>query len=122
MLTKDEKKLLEALKAHMDDEQKEALSSASEEDIKGFLKEARKEIEKEMEMEKPKSQLQMMRELSFGEFVQRYGGKGGIIQALVAYLFVKMTGSKKGCGCLIFIVLIILAAIGVLTYMEEYMQ
>lgn len=47
MLTKDEKELLEALKEHMDDEQREALSAASEEDIKGFLNEARKEIEKE---------------------------------------------------------------------------
>lgn len=48
MLTRDEKELLEALKEHMDDEQKEALSEMSEEDIKGFLKEARKEVAKEM--------------------------------------------------------------------------
>jgi hypothetical protein len=119
MLTKDEQKLLEALKAHMDDEQKEALSAASEEDIKGFLKETRRELEKEMA--KPKSQLQMMREMSFGEFMQEYGGNS-IIQAVIVYWFAKMTGSKKGCGCLIFIVLIILAAIGTIMYMQEGVQ
>ena len=48
MLTKNEKELLEALKEHMDDDQKEALGEMPEEELKGLLKEARKEIEKEM--------------------------------------------------------------------------
>lgn len=48
MLTREEREILDALREHMDDEQKEAVDEMSDEEKKEFVKEAKKEMAQHM--------------------------------------------------------------------------
>ena len=117
MLTKEEKKLLNALKEQMDDEQKEALSEASEEDIKELLKEAKNEME-EIDPNSFSGRMKMIRSMSGGEFVKATGGKEPISAAL-AWVLLRIFGTKKGCGCLIVIILTAIIAFAIAVVVSE---
>lgn len=116
MLTRGEKELLEALKAHMDDEQKEAVSEMTEEELKGLLKEAKKEMEKEMISQGVPPQgclgkLRYFRDCPWREIWSPQGrlhGNGtGLLEASVLKLLLKIGSTKVGCGLLIVIAIII---------------
>ena len=98
MLTRDEKELLEALKEHMDDEQKEAVDAMGEAELKGLLKEAMKEMETEMSNGNDEG---------FGEFMRNNCDGGSFLGPALIYLFRK----KPGCGCLV-----VLIAVGLIIY------
>lgn len=79
MLTSEEKEILDALREHMDDEQKEAFDEMSDEEKKEFVKEAKKEMAKQMggQGAEPKGCLGKIRDLRdcpWGE-VWRDGGR-----------------------------------------------
>jgi phosphoribosylformylglycinamidine (FGAM) synthase-like enzyme len=112
MLTREEKELLEALKGHMDDEQKEALSEMPEKDIKEFLKEAKKEVEKEMEKVDPhtlKGQFRFIRDAPVKAVLEEY--QGSPLGALFMRLLFKMASTKIGCGILIVATIVLLITI-----------
>ena len=116
MLTREEKEQLEVLKEHMDDEQKEAVSEMSEEELKGLLKEARKEMAKAGcgQGTAPIGCLGKVRDIRdcpWGEIWEdegRWHGKGdACIQMSLLKLLLKIGSTKVGCGFLIVIAIII---------------
>ncbi len=121
MLTRDEKELLEALKEHMDDEQKEALSEMSEEELKEFLREAKKEMEKEMrrqgvspEPEGCMGKIRDLRDCPWREVWHddgRYNKMGNPVYTLIIKLLLKMGSTKVGCLTLIVIAIALIIAI-----------
>lgn len=108
MLTSEEKEILDALKEHMDDEQKEALGEMSDEEKKEFVKMARKEIEKVKEDIDPDSitgRIKLIRQMSLWEFVRAASnGNGDLIGGVLFWLFIRMTATKKGCLTLLILV------------------
>lgn len=124
MLTKNEKELLEALKEHMDDEQKEALSEMSEEELKEFLKEAKKEIEKEMRGQgaPPEGCMAKIRDLrdcpwrelwtNDGRWAGSDGARSPIAMSLIK-LLLKIGSTKVGWGFMIVVAIVIAIAIAV---------
>jgi hypothetical protein len=113
MLTSEEKEILDTLKEHMDDEQKEALDEMSDAEKKELVKEAKKEIEKarkEYNPDSTKGRFKMIREMSYGAFLREYGGKS-FIGASVLWLVLRMTRTKAGCLTLLVIVAVIAIAI-----------
>lgn len=114
MLTRDEKELLDALKEHMDDEQKEALSEMSEADIKEFLKEARKEVAKEMSRQGSSpdgcmGRLRAIRDCPWKEVIFDDGeyNMGNPFAACIIKLFLKICSTKLGCGFLIVVIIVV---------------
>lgn len=122
MLTSDEKELLEALKAQADDEQKEALSQMPEADLKELLKEAKKEIEKEMrghgaspEEEGCMGKMRAIRDCPWGEVIRDDGkyNLGNPFHALILKILLKIGSTKVGCAFLIVVAIAIAIAIAV---------
>lgn len=121
MLTSEEKEMLNTIREQMDDEQRKAFDAMSDAEKKAVLEEVKNqwnnlpEDEKRAAMqgghaswENTKGQIRRLQDMPFGEFMMEYGGKG-ILSAPFIWLFLKMTRTKAGCGCLI--VLVILAVI-----------
>ena len=107
MLTKEEKKFLEAVRAQLDDDQKEDFDAMSDEEKKELLKQTNKIASN------PKTRIQIIREMPCWEFVKGYG-QDGPIGAALAWLIIRMTATKKGCLTLLIIigVLLLLGVIG----------
>jgi hypothetical protein len=107
MLTKEEKKFLEAIREQLDDDQKADFDAMSDEEKKELLKQTNKIASN------PKTRIQIIREMSCWEFVKGYGHDGPIGAALV-WLIIRMTATKKGCLTLLIIVgvLLIIGVIG----------
>lgn len=120
MLTRDEKELLEALKEHMDDEQKEALGEMPEEGIKELLKEAKKEMEKEMRRQGVSSEpegcmgtIRDLRDCPWREVWHddgRWNKRGNPVYTLILKLLLKIGSTKVGCGFLIVVAIVIVIA------------
>lgn len=97
ILTKEEKQFLEAIRAQMNDEEKETFDEMSDEEKKELLRQTNKIASS------PKSRIQIIREMSCWEFVKGYGHEGPM-EAALAWLIIRMTGTKKGCLTLLIIV------------------
>lgn len=107
MLTKEERKFLEAIREQLDDDQKRDFDEMSDEEKKELLKQTNKMASS------PKTRIQIIREMPCWEFVKGYG-QDGPLGAALAWLIIRMFGTKKGCGCLILLIIIgivIIAAI-----------
>ena len=122
MLTSDEKELLDVLKEHVDDEQKEALSEMSEEELKEFLRETKKEMEKEMrrqvvspEAEGCMGKMRAIRDCPWGEVIRDDGkyNLGNPFHALIIKILLKIGSTKVGCGFMIVVAIAIAIAIAV---------
>ena len=122
MLTSDEKELLDVLKEHVDDEQKEALSEMSEEELKEFLRETKKEMEKEMrrqgvspEAEGCMGKMRAIRDCPWGEVIRDDGkyNLGNPFHALIIKILLKIGSTKVGCGFMIVVAIVIAIAIAV---------
>ena len=87
----------------------------SDEEKKELVKEAKKEIEKARKEVNPDSirgRIQIIREMSCGEFV-RENAKDGPLGAALVWLIFRMTATKKGCLTLLIIVAVIAIAIAI---------
>lgn len=117
MLTREEKEILNALREHMDDEQREAFDEMSEAEKKEFVKEAKKEIDGLQQDFAPdtfkgriNAMRHEMRQMSCSEFVEEYG-ENNPIQAALLWLIIHKLGFKKGCLTLLIIGVVFLIII-----------
>lgn len=115
MLTREEEKVLNALREHMDDEQKEVFDEMSDEEKKEIAKEARKEIEKakkKYDTDTIKGRFNLMRDTPYRAWMKEHG-ENGPIAATIFWLVLRMTRSKAGCITLLVIVAVIAIAIAI---------
>ncbi|MBQ7251655.1 MAG: hypothetical protein IJS32_03530 [Kiritimatiellae bacterium] len=114
MLTSEEKEILDAMREHLDGEQKEAFDGLSDAEKKELAKEARKEMAKQMEGHRsgPEGFTGRMRRLRDCPWREVFldGGEfndQNCVTTAVVKLLLKIGSTKVGCGCLIAIAIAI---------------
>ena len=120
MLTNEEKEILDAMREHLDGEQKEAFDELSDAEKKELVKEAKKEMSKQMGgqgsgREGFTSRMRRLRDCPWRE-VFLDGGEfndQNCVTTAVVKLLLKIGSTKVGCGCLIVIAIAIAIVIAV---------
>jgi hypothetical protein len=104
MLTAQEKRMLDAARAQMDAEQRAAFDELSDDEKKELLGQV--ETEARRTYGSSTGRLQMVRSMSCGEFVRAYS-EHGLLEAFLAWVFLRMIGTKAGCLTLIVIAVVL---------------
>lgn len=120
MLTSEEKEILEAMREHLDGEQKEAFDELSDAEKKELVKEAKKEMSKQMGgqgsgPEGCTSRMRRLRDCPWSEvFLDggEFNDKNCVSTAIVK-LLLKIGSTKVGCVFLIVIAIAIIIVIAV---------
>lgn len=115
MLTSEEKEILDAMREHLDGEQRGAFDELSDDEKKELVKEAKKEMAKQMGGQRSgpegcMSRMRRLRDCPWSEvfFGDEFGGENCVTSAVVKLLLIM--GSTKG-GRIILVVIAIIIAI-----------